>query len=46
MAWKGNNRTFRARGPSSAVTLKYYRVTHLIATALGDVMTDVDGLGG
>ena len=25
-----NNRTFRPQGPSSAVTLKYYRAKHLL----------------
>ena len=46
---KQQNRTFRPRGPSSAVILKCYRVRRL-STAVGDVMTgvemtDVDGLG-
>ena len=45
------NRTFRPRGPSSAVTLKRYRVYKFISTAVGVVMTGVvmtgvDGLGG
>ena len=35
-----NNRTFQPRGPSSTVTLKYYRVKHF-STVFGDVLHSV-----
>ena len=46
MAYRLMNRTFRPQGPSSAVTLKCYKVRRFISTAVGVVMTGVDGLGG